>query len=204
MCQLSFIHRRCPSASGACCTWWTCRWPPLPCTPLRRNPGTAPQRSAHLLTATVRKWWRVRETPKSSNPRNTFTRQKTIPLHPPAVRQPDRHWYTDRCEPSEALSAPEAWCCTWWTAAVTVKVLFTWWLTGLKIAFFFFYYLPLGLLIHRSILGPGVCLRFVFYICAYISNSDGGVVWILTLRRSYLIFPFLHFHHTPQSLLVCL
>lgn len=154
MCQLSLFLLRCPSALAACCTWWTCRCPPPPCTPPLRSPGTAPQRSAPQLTATVRRWWRVQETLMSTNPQSTFTRQKTIPLHLPAVRQPDRHCYVDRCEPNQAQSAPTAWHYTRWTAAVTVVVLFTWWLTGLKMLF---YYLLPGLLIHRAIPGPGVC-----------------------------------------------
>lgn len=89
--NMSTLHR-CPGVWATWCTWWTCPSPPPHCSPLLKSQRTAHQRLVPLWTATARRWWRVQGTLISSSPPSTYTIQKTIPLHRPAVRQPDQNW----------------------------------------------------------------------------------------------------------------
>lgn len=168
MCQPSLFSHRCPSAWVACCTWWTCHCPPPPCTPLLRSPGTVPPRSVPQLTATVRRWWRVQETPTSSSPQSTFMRRRTILLHLPAVKRPD------------GQTTLHLLLSQWWFCLHDNKL--DW-----RFAFLLFatYYLPRVHTWPSCLLN--ICILYI-YTCTYMNN---WVVWILSnemLRGSKFIF----------------
>lgn len=190
MCVNSFFLHRCPDAWATCCTWWTCRCPPPACRPLQRSPGTAHQRLAPLLTATVRRWWQVQENLMSSNPRNTFTRQKITPLHLPAARQPERHWHCVLTVKSAPVATPGLLLQQCWICLHNDLLDWIWFLMDFHL--------------HKFTLVSGFCLIFAFvffhisvHFLLTTSWPDCGLKLILrkennkTIKWSNLFFQFI-------------